>query len=94
MRIEDMPDAEERAYWLGDGCMSLKKAQEFLGDMARSTLYEKMDAGEIHWSKSGRRRVIPKRAAVAYLAGALRGGGLRPVKRERSGPLMLVRRSS
>jgi len=50
-----------------DGCMSVKEAEAFAG-VSDSLIYEWLDAGILPSVRLGRRRVIPRKALVAYLA--------------------------
>ena len=61
------PDALEL---LADGALSIAEAVRFTS-VARATLYEAMGAGDLVFVKRGRRRLIPKRALVAWLAAGL-----------------------
>lgn len=64
-------DADDvRADLMADGSMSVRQASEFSG-IPKSTLYEVMDAGRLAYAKAGRRRLIPRKALVAYLAAAV-----------------------
>ena len=49
---------------LADGALSVCDAAKFVG-VGKSFLYERMDAGELHYCKLGRRRVIPRSGAGA-----------------------------
>jgi hypothetical protein len=61
-----------------EGCLSIKAAQAFLGGISRASIYTLMEQGELAWTKVGRRRVVPKRALVAFLAFELHGGWRTP----------------
>jgi excisionase family DNA binding protein len=50
-----------------DGAVSVAEAHAFVG-LSESQFYVLMDRGEIPFVKSGRRRLVPKRALVEYLA--------------------------
>ena len=50
-----------------DGCMSIREACTFTG-LSRSHLYDSMDHGRLRFVKMGRRRLIPRRALVQWLA--------------------------
>lgn len=65
-----MSEAEMLA---ANGALTLKKATEFCG-IGRSGLYEKMQAGELAFSKIGRRRLIPRQALVKLIAAGVQGG--------------------
>jgi excisionase family DNA binding protein len=58
---------------LADGCFSIAEAARFSG-LSRSTLYEAMESGLLPFVKIGRRRLVPRRALVEWLASGLRGG--------------------
>ena len=58
---------------LADGCLSVSEGVEFSG-LSRATLYAEMDRGALVFVKVGRRRLIPKRSLVRFLAEGLRGG--------------------
>jgi excisionase family DNA binding protein len=58
---------------LSDGCVGIHEAVRFSG-LSRSTLYAAMDIGELAFVKIGRRRLLPRRALVEWLAFGLRGG--------------------
>lgn len=53
-----------------DGMLGIRDAASFLG-LPRSTLYTLMNDGRLAWAKVGRRRLIPKRALIAFAASAL-----------------------
>ena len=55
---------------LADGALSVAEAVRF-ASVSRATLYAAMSAGELVFVKRGRRRLIPKRALVAWLAAGL-----------------------
>ena len=57
---------------LRDGLIRVCDAAEFLG-LARSTLYQLMERGELPYAKIGRARRIPRRAVVALAARSLVG---------------------
>ncbi len=52
---------------LADGALSVAAAAEF-ASLSRASLYEAMQRGELLYLKRGRRRLIPKRALVLWLA--------------------------
>jgi excisionase family DNA binding protein len=58
---------------LADGCLSLREAAYFSG-VGRSTIYGAMESGALPFVKIGRRRLVPRRALVEWLASGLRGG--------------------
>lgn len=58
---------------LRDGTLDIRRAAEFSG-LSRSKLYQDMEAGRLPFLKVGRRRLIPKRGLLTYLARSLRGG--------------------
>jgi excisionase family DNA binding protein len=60
------------------GCLSVEAARAFLGGISRATLYALMEQGKLAWTKVGRRRVIPKRGLIAFLASELHGGWRAP----------------
>lgn len=55
---------------LGDGVLSVGAASAF-ASLSRATLYEAMQRGELVYIKRGRRRLIPRRALVRWLAEGL-----------------------
>ena len=57
---------------LEDGLLSIAEAEHFSG-LGKSELYLAMGAGELHYVKKGRRRLIPKRALIRHLAAHLAG---------------------
>ena len=67
----DLAAAEEL---LADGALGVNAAVKFSG-ISRSELYALMGDGELKFCKRGRRRLIPKRALVRFLADGLQGGG-------------------
>ena len=71
-RLAAVPDLDERSRrdLLADGVMSIAEAVAFAG-LSRTTLYGAMDAGALAYVKRGRRRLIPRRALVAWLAEGL-----------------------
>jgi len=58
------PDALELA---ADGALPIPEAVKFSG-CSRSVLYEQMELGMLAFLKVGRRRLIPRRALVEFLA--------------------------
>jgi len=56
-----------------DGALPLPEAVKFTG-CSRSVLYEQMQQGELRFVTVGRRRLIPKRALVEFLAKRMQGG--------------------
>ena len=57
-----------------EGAMGLPEASEFTG-LGRSDLYERMQRGQLVYSKVGRRRLIPKRALIKLLTSGAVGEG-------------------
>ncbi len=51
---------------LRDGVLSVREATEF-SRLSKSRLYQLMGANELEFVRAGRRRLIPKRALIAYL---------------------------
>ena len=51
---------------LRDGVLSVREATEFTR-LSKSVLYQLMAANELEFVRAGRRRLIPKRALIAYL---------------------------
>ncbi len=58
---------------LAYGCLSLPEAVRF-SSVGRSTIYGAMESGVLPFVKIGRRRLVPRRALVEWLASGLRGG--------------------
>jgi excisionase family DNA binding protein len=58
------PEALELA---ADGALPVPEAVRFTG-CSRSVLYEQMESGMLAFVKVGRRRLIPKRALIEFLA--------------------------
>ena len=56
---------------LGDGAIAVAEAVRFSG-LSRATLYSAMSDGDLAYIKRGRRRLIPRRALVAWLADGLK----------------------
>lgn len=56
-----------------DGTLGVRAACAFTG-LSRSKLYGLMEQGRLPYAKCDRRRLIPKRALVAFLAAHLQGG--------------------
>lgn len=56
-----------------EGLLSVREAARFLS-VSRSTLYELMESGQLHYVKLGRARRIPRRAVLELAARNLRGG--------------------
>lgn len=77
MTTQTQPDAKTPAERFGellaDGVFSVVDAAAFMG-ITRSEVYAMLDRGELASTKLGRRRLIPKRAAVAALARQLVAG--------------------
>jgi excisionase family DNA binding protein len=55
---------------LRDGVLSVREATEF-SRLSKSVLYQLMAAHDLEFVKAGRRRLIPKRALIAYLGRGL-----------------------
>ena len=70
---EEAPREMSDAELVSEGAVSVAEAARFLG-ISRARLYEHMNAGEIRFMKDGRRRLLPKRGLVYFLAERLRGG--------------------
>ena len=51
---------------LRDGVLSVREATEF-SRLSKSVLYQLMAANKLEFVIAGRRRLIPKRALIAYL---------------------------
>ena len=58
---------EALADLLADGTVSVKAATGFTGD-TRTALYAAMRAGDLAYFNRGRRRLIPRKSLVQYLA--------------------------
>ena len=52
---------------VGDGLLRVPEVAKFLG-LARSTVYQLMDRGELPYAKIGRSRRVPRRAVVGLAA--------------------------
>jgi excisionase family DNA binding protein len=65
-----MSTAEQMA---ADGALGVREAQEFLGGVSRSHLYELMERGELAYSKIGRRRLLPRAELRRLLAAGMVG---------------------
>ena len=50
-----------------DGCLSIVEAAKFLG-ISRARIYEHVQAGDIPSVRDGRRRLVPLRGLVRFLA--------------------------
>jgi excisionase family DNA binding protein len=59
---------------VGEGAMDVPAACQFSG-LGRSYLYARMDAGDLKYLKTGRRRLIPKVELVRFLAASMVGAG-------------------
>lgn len=59
---------------MSDGLLTIREAAAFLC-VSRSTLYGRMDAGELAFVKLGRSRRIPRRALIDLAASGLQGAG-------------------
>ena len=57
---------------LADGCLSIADAVAFSG-LSRSRLYEHIRAGDFPTVKDGRRRLVPRRALIRFLAEGFEG---------------------
>jgi predicted DNA-binding transcriptional regulator AlpA len=68
-----MGDTEVSHDIVADGAFAIPEAVRFTG-YSRASLYRAMDAGQLEYIKLGRRRLIPRRAAIRLLAQGLRGG--------------------
>jgi len=55
-----------------EGALPIPEAVRFSG-CSRSVLYERMSAGELRFITVGRRRLIPRRALVEFLARRMNG---------------------
>lgn len=53
-----------------EGCLTVPQAVE-ITTISRSALYNAMSAGELAFVRRGRRRLIPRKALVAWLAQGL-----------------------
>ncbi len=65
--------APEALDLLGDGAVGIPEAVAFAG-VSRPELYRRMADGRLAFVKIGRRRLIPRRALVRFLAAGLSGG--------------------
>jgi hypothetical protein len=65
----EAPGAEEL---LADGALGIADAMAFSG-LGRTHLYQALGSGRLAYVIKGRRRLIPKRGLVAYLAEGLAG---------------------
>jgi excisionase family DNA binding protein len=70
---KDMSEEKQKEL-LNDGALTIDGAAEFAG-VQRTFLYAKMGAGELPFTKCGRRRLIPKRALVEMLSKGLVAAG-------------------
>jgi hypothetical protein len=59
---------------VAEGLVSIEDARRFLGGISRSFIYSLMERGQLVWTMCGKRRLIPRRALVAFAASQLRGG--------------------
>jgi hypothetical protein len=57
---------------LVDGCLSIPEAVAF-SRLSRSQLYEHIQAGDFLTVKQGRRRLVPRRALIRFLAEGFEG---------------------
>jgi excisionase family DNA binding protein len=60
------PSAETAEDLLRDGVLSVSEATAFTR-LSKSVLYQLMAAHELEFVRAGRRRLIPRRALIAYL---------------------------
>ena len=68
--VDMVADDENSEELLEDGCLSIAEAVEF-SRLSRSQLYEHIRAGDLRTIKNGRRRLIPRRALIRFLAEGL-----------------------
>lgn len=75
LRVAPLPSepSEEDLELLADGALGVAEAARFAG-VGRSTIYAALAAGELRSLRRGRRRLIPRRALVAWLAAGLHRG--------------------
>jgi excisionase family DNA binding protein len=59
---------------VSDGAMDVPAACRFSG-LGKTFLYARMDAGDLKYLKTGRRRLIPKAELVRYLATSMVAAG-------------------
>jgi excisionase family DNA binding protein len=64
---------DDREQLCREGALSVPEAAAFLR-LSRAELYRLMGDGELPYVQHGRRRLIPRVAAVRLLAAGLRGG--------------------
>lgn len=65
------------ANLVGDGLVTVKEAARFLS-LSKSTLYQMMDKGELHYAKIGGSRRIPRQALKSLAQDCLLGGWKMP----------------
>lgn len=58
---------------VAEGLVSIREAARFLS-LSRSTLYQMMDKGELHYAKIGGARRIPRQALKSLAQDCLLGG--------------------
>ena len=58
---------------VSDGLVTVREAARFLS-LSRSTLYQMMDKGELHYAKIGGSRRIPRQALKSLAQDCLLGG--------------------
>jgi excisionase family DNA binding protein len=68
---------------VADGMLGIEDAVQF-ADLGRTFLYAAMDRGDLAYVKCGRRRLIPKRALVEYLARGFTGRLTEPTSLNRT----------
>lgn len=62
--------AETPESLVADGAVTVRQAAAFTG-LGKTALYDAMDAGRLAYLKVGKRRLIPRRALVKWLAAGL-----------------------
>lgn len=70
---EALSQPDPREALLVDGAFSITEACAFLG-LSRAQVYREMNAGTLAFVQRGRRRLVPKRAAIRLLAAGLNPG--------------------
>ncbi|MDG2334434.1 MAG: helix-turn-helix domain-containing protein [Myxococcota bacterium] len=71
--MREAQDADIAGKIVGSGLLSIAQAQDFLGGISRSSLYQLMGRHELPWVAVGRRRMIPREALTEYAAERLQG---------------------
>lgn len=66
-RLAAPPDPPARPDLWADGALSVEAACAFLA-LGHTEVYRLMGTGELAWAKHGRRRLVSRRSAAAYLA--------------------------